>query len=172
MKKNFVIKALCLAASIFFVTACTAPNQTGSSVSDTISGYSSVQEEKEESNLVSAVSTAEPTATPTAKPTAKPTVKPTAKPTVKPTAKPTVKPTAKPTVKPTAKPTAKPAAKPTQKPQTGSNTYGTYYWTPGGKSYHSTANCTTLKRSKVIKSGTLDEAKAAGKYDPCNVCIR
>ena len=160
MKKNFVIKALCLAASMFFVTACTAPNQTGSSVSDTISGYSSVQEEKEESNLVSAVSTAEPTATPTVKPTAKPT------------AKPTVKPTAKPTVKPTAKPTAKPAAKPTQKPQTGSNTYGTYYWTPGGKSYHSTANCTTLKRSKVIKSGTLDEAKAAGKYDPCNVCIR
>lgn len=164
MKKNFVIKALCLAASMFFVTACTAPDQTGSSVSDTISGYSSVQEEKEESNLVSAVSTAEPTATPTAKPTAKPTVKPT----VKPTPKPTVKPTAKPTVKPTAKP----ASKPTQKPQTGSHTYGTYYWTPGGKSYHSTSNCTTLKRSKVIESGTLDEAKAAGKYDPCNVCIR
>lgn len=48
----------------------------------------------------------------------------------------------------------------------------TVYWTPGGKSYHSTPNCTTLKRSKKICSGTIAEAKAAGKSDPCNVCIR
>lgn len=48
----------------------------------------------------------------------------------------------------------------------------TYYWTPGGKSYHMSENCTTLKRSKTILSGTLDEAKGAGKNDPCNVCVK
>lgn len=44
------------------------------------------------------------------------------------------------------------------------------YWTPNGKSYHTTSGCSTLSRSKTILSGTLDEAMAAGKTDPCNVC--
>lgn len=48
----------------------------------------------------------------------------------------------------------------------------TYYWTPGGKSYHASEDCTTLKRSKTILSGTLDEARGAGKNDPCNVCVK
>ena len=48
---------------------------------------------------------------------------------------------------------------------------GIVYWTPGGKSYHYSRNCTTLKRSKTIKSGTLQQALAAGKTDPCNVCV-
>lgn len=48
----------------------------------------------------------------------------------------------------------------------------TYYWTPGGKSYHASEDCTTLKRSKTILSGTLDEAMGAGKNDPCNVCVK
>lgn len=46
----------------------------------------------------------------------------------------------------------------------------TVYWTPSGKSYHNTSECSTLSRSKTILSGTLDEALAAGKTDPCNVC--
>lgn len=46
----------------------------------------------------------------------------------------------------------------------------TVYWTPNGKSYHTTSECSTLSRSKTILSGTLDEAMAAGKTDPCNVC--
>ena len=46
----------------------------------------------------------------------------------------------------------------------------TVYWTPNGKSYHTTSECSTLSRSKTILSGTIDEAMAAGKTDPCNVC--
>lgn len=46
----------------------------------------------------------------------------------------------------------------------------TVYWTPKGKSYHSTPNCRTLARSKKVYQGTLSEAFANGKRDPCNVC--
>lgn len=46
----------------------------------------------------------------------------------------------------------------------------TVYWTPNGKSYHNNSECSTLSRSKTILSGTIDEAMAAGKTDPCNVC--
>ncbi|MGX4600231.1 cell wall-binding repeat-containing protein [Faecalimicrobium sp. JNUCC 81] len=48
----------------------------------------------------------------------------------------------------------------------------TVYVTPSGKSYHSTKNCTTLKRSTTILSMTLKEAKNKGKSDPCNVCVK
>lgn len=41
------------------------------------------------------------------------------------------------------------------------------YWTPSGKSYHTTQDCSTLSRSKTILSGTLAES---GKSDPCNQC--
>ena len=46
------------------------------------------------------------------------------------------------------------------------------YVTPSGGSYHSTKNCTTLKRSKKILSMTLKEAKSKGKSDRCNVCVK
>lgn len=46
----------------------------------------------------------------------------------------------------------------------------TVYWTPGGGSYHFSKNCTSLKRSKTIRSGTLQEALDEGKTDPCNLC--
>lgn len=46
----------------------------------------------------------------------------------------------------------------------------TVYWTPHGKSYHFNRNCPTLSRSKTILSGTLAEAKATGKTDPCDKC--
>ena len=42
------------------------------------------------------------------------------------------------------------------------------YWTPNGKSYHSTKSCPTLSRSKTVNSGTQAES---GKYDPCDRCI-
>lgn len=48
-----------------------------------------------------------------------------------------------------------------------SNSSQTVYWTPNGKSYHTTSNCSTLSRSKVIHSGTISES---GKLDPCDKC--
>jgi hypothetical protein len=41
------------------------------------------------------------------------------------------------------------------------------YWTPKGKSYHSTNKCSSLSRSKTILEGTLSQSK---KKDPCNRC--
>jgi len=41
------------------------------------------------------------------------------------------------------------------------------YWTPNGKSYHTTKNCSTLSRSKTILEGSIQES---GKHDPCNRC--
>ena len=46
---------------------------------------------------------------------------------------------------------------------------GIYYWTENGKSYHTSPNCRTLKRSKKVYSGT---SIPADKRDPCNVCVR
>lgn len=43
---------------------------------------------------------------------------------------------------------------------------GVVYWTPNGECYHSTANCSTLKRSKSISSGTVEQS---GRR-PCKVC--
>ncbi|MDM0973000.1 N-acetylmuramoyl-L-alanine amidase family protein [Clostridium perfringens] len=48
----------------------------------------------------------------------------------------------------------------------------TVYVTPNGTSYHYSRDCTTLKRSHQILSMSLDEAKASGKNDPCNVCVK
>lgn len=47
------------------------------------------------------------------------------------------------------------------------STAGTVYWTPNGKSYHTTKDCSTLSRSKTILEGTLEES---GKSDPCDRC--
>ncbi|MGL5084509.1 MAG: DNA/RNA non-specific endonuclease, partial [Clostridium sp.] len=53
-------------------------------------------------------------------------------------------------------------------PNTGAaTTTETVYWTPNGKSYHTTNSCSTLSRSKTIKSGTQAES---GKSDPCDKC--
>lgn len=46
------------------------------------------------------------------------------------------------------------------------------YWTPGGKSYHNSRECSTLSRSKTINEGSLSDALAAGKADPCDVCVK
>lgn len=59
---------------------------------------------------------------------------------------------------------------PTSKPQVESpkpSGGGIVYFTPNGKSYHTTNTCSTLSRSKVINSGTLSQS---GKSDPCDKC--
>lgn len=44
------------------------------------------------------------------------------------------------------------------------------YFTPNGKSYHATKDCSALSRSKTILEGTLEEAIEQGKDDPCDFC--
>jgi micrococcal nuclease len=54
----------------------------------------------------------------------------------------------------------------------GSSTnLGTVYFTPSGKSYHSTQSCKTLSRSKTILSGSVQNAINSGHGDPCDVCV-
>lgn len=45
----------------------------------------------------------------------------------------------------------------------------TVYWVDNGKVYHTSQNCTTLKQSDNIKSGTIAES---GKDRACSVCAR
>lgn len=47
-------------------------------------------------------------------------------------------------------------------------TTGTVYWTPGGKKYHSTSSCRTLRRSRTILSGPVS---SAGGRTACKVCF-
>ena len=51
--------------------------------------------------------------------------------------------------------------------QNSSSSAEKVYWTPNGKSYHTTNKCSTLSRSKTILEGTINES---GKYDPCDRC--
>ena len=53
------------------------------------------------------------------------------------------------------------------KSQSSANSSEIVYWTPNGKSYHTTKNCPTLSRSKTILEGTISES---GKNDPCDRC--
>lgn len=53
------------------------------------------------------------------------------------------------------------------KEQNTSNSAEVVYFTPKGKSYHSTKNCSGLSRSRKILSGTITESK---KNDPCDIC--
>ncbi len=46
------------------------------------------------------------------------------------------------------------------------------YWTPNGKSYHTTKSCPSLARSKKINNTTLKQAIEKGKTDPCNRCVK
>ncbi len=47
---------------------------------------------------------------------------------------------------------------------------GSAYWTQFGKSYHLDPNCSTLLNSSTIYSGTVEEAFAANREDPCDFC--
>lgn len=55
----------------------------------------------------------------------------------------------------------------TSESQITANSSAIVYWTPNGKSYHTTKNCSTLSRSKTILEGTMQES---GKHDPCDRC--
>lgn len=55
----------------------------------------------------------------------------------------------------------------TNESQSSTNSSEIVYWTPNGKSYHTTKNCPTLSRSKTILEGTISES---GKNDPCDRC--
>ena len=74
-----------------------------------------------------------------------------------------------PVTPPTTNPTPNP---PTNSGENGLTNSSTVYVTPSGKSYHKTKSCTSLKRSKVINAVTLSQAKAQGKSDPCNICVK
>lgn len=63
-------------------------------------------------------------------------------------------------------------AQPQQTSGAGQEAAAVVYWTPNGKSYHNSRDCVTLKRSKTIHQGSLNDALSAGKEDPCNVCVR
>lgn len=78
-----------------------------------------------------------------------------------------VKPQPTPEPQPEPKPTPEPTPEPEPTPVPPSNDSSIVYWTPKGKSYHSTPNCSTLSRSKTILSGTIAES---GKSDPCDKC--
>ena len=43
------------------------------------------------------------------------------------------------------------------------------YFTPNGKKYHKSQNCSTLSRSKTVDSSTVREAESKG-LTPCSVC--
>ena len=47
---------------------------------------------------------------------------------------------------------------------------GNAYWTQFGKSYHLNPDCSTLLRSSTIYEGTVEEAFAANREDPCDFC--
>lgn len=63
-------------------------------------------------------------------------------------------------------PTPTPVPAPSPKPGID----GTVYWVPNGSVYHSTRSCASLHNSSTIYSGTVANAQAAGKKNPCKVC--
>lgn len=52
------------------------------------------------------------------------------------------------------------------------NTDGTVYWTQFGKSYHYDPDCHTIKNSKNVYYGTIEEAFEAKRSDPCDYCAK
>lgn len=52
---------------------------------------------------------------------------------------------------------------------TSNSNTSTVYWTPGGKSYHYSKDCASLKRSSDIRQGSLSSCP---KSDPCNLCSK
>lgn len=47
---------------------------------------------------------------------------------------------------------------------------GTAYWTRWGKSYHFDPDCFTIRNSAEVFQGTVEQAFAANRSDPCNFC--
>ena len=60
---------------------------------------------------------------------------------------------------------------PTQRPANdNSGKSNIVYWVPDGKRYHKSMDCQSLNRSTDIRSGTREDAYAAGKNTPCQIC--
>ena len=66
--------------------------------------------------------------------------------------------------KPSTPATPKPEPAPSSRPNDSGQIV---YWVPNGEKYHTTKNCRTLARSKIINSGTI---RQAGGRDLCKVC--
>ena len=51
--------------------------------------------------------------------------------------------------------------------------YGTQeiYYTQWGKKYHVDPDCRAIKNSNTVYVGTIDEAFAAGRHEPCSFCV-
>jgi len=47
---------------------------------------------------------------------------------------------------------------------------GTVYWTQFGKSYHLDRACYTIVNSEVVYEGTIEDAFAEKRFDPCDIC--
>ena len=45
------------------------------------------------------------------------------------------------------------------------------YWTPKGKTFHSTDKCITLRKSSIINQGMMAEAFSNGCTKPCSKCV-
>ena len=102
-----------------------------------------------------------------------PTLEATPEPTLEPTPTATPKATSTPkeaanTPAPTPKATATPKPKATATPAPKNQT-GTVYWVANGERYHKTQNCTSLKRSSDIRSGSIG---GAGSRTPCKICYK
>lgn len=52
------------------------------------------------------------------------------------------------------------------------NIAGEVYWTRWGKSYHFDMDCSTLKNSGELITGTVQEAFEAKRNDPCDFCAQ
>lgn len=57
-------------------------------------------------------------------------------------------------------------------PTTDESGAAVLFWTSTGKVWHASAECSSLKRSTNINSGTIEEAEAAGKQRACSVCAK
>lgn len=55
----------------------------------------------------------------------------------------------------------------TSSSSSGQTNSSTVYWVPNGEVYHSTDQCTSLKRSKDIRHGSISKS---GKSRPCKLC--
>ncbi len=60
----------------------------------------------------------------------------------------------------------------TPAPNNNDNNSRTVYYTPTGKSYHYSKECSTLSRSKTILNQTLGEALDSSHNDPCDKCVK
>lgn len=46
----------------------------------------------------------------------------------------------------------------------------TVYWSPGGSVWHLDPTCPSLKQAKSVRSGSITDARAAGKARACKTC--